>query len=415
MKMRPFGRLLPAETARRRLLRAVVPVEATETVGLADAVGRVVSEDHRAPFPVPGFSRATWDGYALRFRDTRDATSRSPARLRLVGEVHAEDRLDRPLSRGEAVAIATGGAIPRGADAVIIFEEVSVEGSELLVPRRVRRGERIADPGDDFAKGARLVRRGVELTPAALGALAAIGRTEIEVFARPMVRVIPNGNELVAPGGSRGPGQIYETNNVTLSAVISAAGGIARAVPPVVDDAEAIERAIREALSDSDLVLVTGGSSVGDHDYLPVIFPRLGRLLFHGIAVRPGKPTLAVATSSRLVIGMPGHPTSCLLNAYWLLLPVLRRLGHRSGPGWIDTTVTMAEPYDVPTAGLSTVVPLKVARGTGTPTFRDSSAITSLSGANAFALLPPGRSHLRRGARVSAHLLPFPISAAAEP
>lgn len=413
--MRPFGRLLPAETARRRLLDAVSPVTRTEPVPLGEAVGRVAARTFVAPFPVPGFARATWDGYALRTRDTLAATERAPVRLRVAGEVHAENRLGRPLRSGEAAAIATGGAVPAGADAVIIFEEVRADERGIEVRRPVRRGERIAARGDDFARGTRLVLGGSELTPAALGALASIGRTDVDVFAPPVVQVIPNGNELVAPGGRTAEGQIFESNNTTLSAVIRAAGGIPRVTPPIVDDADAIERAIRGALPGADLVLVTGGSSVGDHDFLPAIFPRLGRLLFHGIAVRPGKPTLAVATPSALVIGMPGHPTSCLSNAFWLLLPVLRKLGHRSGPGWTDTQVRMAEAYHVPTVGLSTVVPLAVRDGVGTPTFRDSSAITSLSGANAFAFLPPRHPALRRGEQVTAHLLPFPISAPAHP
>ncbi|MCI4330575.1 MAG: molybdopterin molybdotransferase MoeA [Thermoplasmata archaeon] len=415
MKMRPFGRLLAAETARERLLRAVRPVRRTEEVPLVESVGRVAALSYSAPSPVPAFARATWDGYALRSSSTRAARSKTPVRLRLVGEVHAEDALGRSVAAEEAVAIATGGAMPAGTDSVIIFEEVRTVGGELLVPRPVRVGEHVAEPGDDFEKGDRLVGAGEELTPAALGALAATGRTEVDVFARPVVSVIPNGNELVAPGGRLGPGQIHETNNVTLGALVAAAGGIPRLVPPVIDDPDAIERAIRAAIPESDLVLVTGGSSVGDHDYLPAIFPRIGRLLFHGIAVRPGKPTLAAAAGPKLVIGMPGHPTSCLSNGFWLLLPVLRRLGHRSGPGWVDMTLRMAEPYRVPTAGLSTVVPLHIEGGSGTPTFRDSSAITSLSAANGFVFLPPGRSQLRRGERVLAHLLPFPISAPANP
>jgi molybdopterin molybdotransferase len=415
MKMRPFGHLLAAEVARDRLLAAVRPVRGTEALPLSAAIGRVAAREYRAPFQVPGFARATWDGYALRAAETRVARRGSPARFALVGEVHAEDTLGRPLAKGEAVAIATGGALPRGADSVIIFEETRVIGGQLIVSRRVSTGERVAEPGDDFLRGTRLVRRGEELTPAALGALAAVGRTDVRVYVRPTVTVIPNGNELVAPGGRLRRGQIFETNNTTLGSVITATGGTPKVVPPIEDDPAAIERAIRVALETSDLVLVTGGSSVGDHDYLPEIFPRLGRLLFHGIAVRPGKPTLAAVHRSKLVIGMPGHPTSCLSNGYWLLLPVLRRLAQRSGPGWVDMRVRIAEGYSVPTAGLSTVVPLAVERGLGRPTFHDSAAITSLSGANAFAFLPPGKSRLRRGETVTAHLLPAPISAPASP
>jgi molybdopterin molybdotransferase len=191
---------------------------------------------------------------------------------------------------------------------------------------------------------------------------------------------------------------------------VRAAGGEPTPHAPVPDDPEAIEAAIRDALATHDLVLVTGGSSVGERDYLPAVFPKLGRLLFHGIAVRPGKPTLAVDAGGTLVLGMPGHPTSCLANGYWLLLPLLRRLARLPGPGWTDGEVRLARGYQAPSAELSTVVPLRVAAGRGTPTFHGSSAITSLEGANAFALLPPRHPPLKRGVRLVAHFLPPPLA-----
>jgi molybdenum cofactor synthesis domain-containing protein len=207
-----------------------------------------------------------------------------------------------------------------------------------------------------------------------------------------------------------GPGQIFETNNLTLATVVRSAGGEPATHPPVPDDPDAIERAIRTTLATHDLVLVTGGSSVGERDYLPAVFPRVGRLLFHGIAVRPGKPTLAADAHGKLVVGMPGHPTSCLANGYWLLLPILRKLARLPGPGWTDGEVRLDRGYEVPSADLSTVVPLRVDSGRATPTFHGSSAISSLEGANAFALLPPRHPPLRRGVRLTAHFLPSPIA-----
>lgn len=410
MKMRPFGRLIPAPEARRRLLAAVRPIGRTEEIPLAEAVGRVSAGVYRARAPVPAFRRATWDGYAFASRSSRSARATSPARFAVVGEIFAEDSLGRSLRPGEAVAIATGGALPRGADTVLIFEEARVDGSSLEVPRYVRPGERIADPGEDYPRGATVAARGQVLTPAALGGLASIGRTRVQVYARPRVSVVPNGNELIAPGRPLARGKIHESNNLALAGLISGSGGVARLVPPVPDDPARIERAIRAELPRSDLVLVTGGSSVGEHDYLAAIFPRLGRLLFHGIAVRPGKPTLATRAGRTLVVGMPGHPTSCLSNGFWLLLPVLRKLAHLPGSGLHRGTVTVDRPYTVPTAGLSTVVPFHVAGGHATPTFHDSSAITSLAGVNAYAILPPGAVQLVKGSIVTVNYLPAPIA-----
>jgi len=176
-------------------------------------------------------------------------------------------------------------------------------------------------------------------------------------------------------------------------------------MPAVGDDEAALTRAIRRGVAENDLLVVTGGSSVGEHDFLPSIFPRLGRLLFHGIAVRPGKPTLAAVVDGRLVLGMPGHPTSCLANGFWLLLPALRRLAGRTGTGWSPAIVRVASELPIPNAEMSTVVPLHVERGSARPTFRDSSAITSLSGANAFVILPPGSPKVSAGRAIEVQLL----------
>ncbi|HZY70290.1 MAG TPA: molybdopterin molybdotransferase MoeA [Thermoplasmata archaeon] len=411
MKMRPFGRLIPAAVAQRRLLRAVRPVTAGETIPLERALGRVAAAPVRSGANVPAFARATWDGYAVRSAETRGARPDAPVRLRVVGEVYAEGGFAGTLGPGEAAAIATGGAVPNGADSVVIFEVVRAERGSVWIRKPVRRGDRIAAAGADFARGASIVGRGDVLGPAALGALASVGLTTVRVYRPPRVAIIPNGNELVAPGRPLGTGQIYECNNLTLGSVARAAGAVVRTRPPVADDPRQIERAIRAALPTSDLVLVTGGSSVGERDFLPTIFPRIGRLLFHGVAVRPGKPTLAVEAGGKLVIGMPGHPTSCLSNGFWLLLPVLRRLARLPGPGWSTGSARLTEAYDPPTPGFATIIPLRVADGWGHPTFHDSSAITSLAGANAFAVVTDAPRRLTRGTRLPVHLLHPPLGA----
>ncbi len=407
MEMHAFGRLTPVDLARRRLLAAATPIARVEEIPVEEAFDRVAARTVRAPFPVPSFARTTWDGYALRSPDTRNARSDRPVALRVVGEVFAEESYAGRVGPGEAVAIATGGAIPDGADGVVIFEEVERDGSSIRVPRRIRKGERVDRPGHDFRRGSVLVRAGEALTATGLGTLASCGVATVPVFARPVVTIVPNGNELLTPGVPPSPGRIYESNNVTVAAVVRAAGGIPRSVPPVPDDAERIEQAIREALETSDLVLATGGSSVGERDHLPRILPKLGRLLFHGIAVRAGKPTLAAKAGRKLVVGLPGHPTSCLANMYWLVLPVLRRVARRTGPGWREGVAVLGSDAVAPTPGLATIVPLRFEAGRAYTTFRGSSIITSLAGATAFALLPPGRKVVRAGRRLKVyHLLP---------
>lgn len=409
MEMHAFGRLTPVDVARRRLLAATRPIDRVEEVRIEAAFDRVLAENVRAPTPVPAFPRTTWDGYALRSRDTVGATNSHPVELEVVGEVFAEQSYPRTLRPGESVAIATGGAIPRGADAVVIFEEVERREQRVRVARPIPSGDRISPPGHDFPRGALLGRKGEELTAPAVGAIAACGIAKVRVYARPRVAVIPNGNELLSPGDRPRAGRIYESNNATLASVVLAAGGVPEVHAPVPDRPELIERAIRSALRTSDLVLATGGSSVGERDHLPRILPKLGTLLFHGIAVRAGKPTLAARSGRTVVVGLPGHPTSCLANMYWLVLPVLRKLGRRPGPGWTDGSAVLGSDAVAPTPGLATIVPLRFENGRAFTTFRGSSVITSLSGATAFALLPPGRRVVRRGQRVRVHYLDPPL------
>lgn len=404
-----FGRLTPALEARRRLVRAVRPIVRTETVPVGEALGRVAARAVRAPAPVPAFDRASWDGYAVRSADTRRAGRRTPVTLAIVGEVFAEQTYARTLRPGEAVAIATGGAVPRGADAVEIFEEVEVRDRTVRLRMPVRPGARVTPAGDDFDRGELLVRSGATLGPADLAAAAACGHDRLTVYARPIVAIVPNGNELRLPGERLGPGQIYESNNAALSAVVAACGGVPRPSAPVRDDPDAIEGTLRSVLRGADLVLATGGSSVGEHDHLATVFARIGTPLFHGIAVRPGKPTLAARAGRKLLVGLPGHPTSCLLNMHWLMLPVLRRLARLSGPGWTIGSARLTGPAVAPTPGFATVVPLHSRGDRATPTFHGSSAISSLRDADAFAFLPPGTPRAGPGRRLRVYLLDPPL------
>ncbi|MHB1434534.1 MAG: molybdopterin molybdotransferase MoeA [Thermoplasmata archaeon] len=410
MKFRPFGRLIPPEAALRRLMRATRPVGRTETVALADAADRLAATTLRADRPIPGTDRASWDGYALRASETRAASARHPLRLRLRGARFAEGPVGPPLRPGEAWAVATGAALPPGATAVAIFEEVERRGDFIFLTRPVRAGDRRARIGEDFARGDPLAIAGEPLTPARIGALAMFGHATVAVRARPRIAIVSNGNELVAPGARLRPGQIFESNSAALAAVVRAAGGEPVVHPPAPDDPRRLRRVLRAAARGSDLLLVTGGSSVGERDRLPEIFASEGHRLFHGIAVRPGKPTLAARVDGRLWLGLPGHPTSCLLNMFWLGLPVLRRAAGRAGPGWVEGWARMGDRAVALTEGLSTVVPLRVGPdGRVYSTFHSSSAISSLAGAEAFTLLPPGGRPVGRNDSVRVRYLLPPL------
>src|SRR5208282_2391123 len=236
----------PVDVARRRLLAATRPIDRIEQVRIEGAFQRVLAANVRAPVPVPGFSRTTWDGYALRSQDTVGATRNHPVELPVVGEVFAEQAFPRLLRQDRVVRVF----------------------------RPIAKGDRISPPGHDFPRGALLARKGEELSAPAVGAIAACGIPKVPVFAAPRVAVIPNGNELLSPGDPPEVGRIYESNNATIASVILAAGGIPEVRAPVPDQPARIERAIRSALARADLVLATGGSSVGERDHLPRILPK---------------------------------------------------------------------------------------------------------------------------------------------
>lgn len=412
MKMRPFRRLIPWNEARERVLAVARPVTRTEELPIYEAIGRVSRRTLRSLRPVPAFERATWDGYAFRSSSTRHASPAHPVRLPLVGEVFAHQRWKGTVPVGRAVAVATGARIPAGTDTVEIFEKVRRGGGGIRLDHPVGVGRFIAHRGDDLPRGATLAEEGVPLLPATLGALATSGRARVEVYARPRVTIVPNGDELLAPGARPREGAIFESNNATLSGIVRAAGGIPEPMPPVRDSERRIEAILRRAARRSEIVVATGGSSVGEHDFLPSIFPRLGRLLFHGIALRPGKPTLAAVRGRTLFLGMPGHPTSCLGNGLWLLLPLVRKVARLQGTGWIDQEVVLAKDVEPLSPDRATLLPLRLDGERGFPTFHDSHAITSLADVSAFTILPPGGRRPRRGERVTVHRLLPPLGQA---
>lgn len=412
MEMRAFHRLIGWEVARDRVLDAARPLARREEVPLEEAVGRVSARTLRSTRPVPPFDRATWDGFAFASAASRGASPRAPVRLSVVGELFAHQAFRGKVARGSAVAVATGARLPSGTDTVEIFENVLRRGSVVTVDHPVGAGRFVARRGDDLPAGTLLATEGEALGPAGLGAIAASGRSRVAVYARPKVAIIPNGDELLRPGEHSRPGAIYESNNATLSAIVRAAGGIPCPMAPVEDDPKRIEAALRAAARTSDIVVATGGSSVGEHDYLPALFPRIGRVLFHGVALRPGKPTLAAVRGSTLFLGMPGHPTSCLGNGLWLLLPLVRRVARLEGNGWIDQEVTLAKDAEPLSPDRATLIPLRLEGNRGFPTFHDSHAITSLAKVGAFTIMPAGGARPRRGDRLWVHRLLPPLGPA---
>jgi molybdenum cofactor synthesis domain-containing protein len=410
--MRPFAHTISVADALVRLLETARPVTRTERVPLEQAAGRVCGEAVHASSDVPPFDRAAMDGYAVLSSDTAACTEQDPVLLRPVGVTYTGEAPRAAILRGECVEIATGAPLPGGADAVVMVERTRRTPAGLVeVQERVRAGQNVGRRGNDVCQGARLVDEGDYLTPARVGVLAAAGVPAVVVRQRPRVVVASTGNEVVAPAESLGPGQIHDVNRYTLPPVITAHGGEAHALPTVADDIRAIEAAFEQA-ADADLVIFTGGSSVGDRDLVVDAVRTRGQVIFHGVAMKPGKPTLfahltrdsagagRAAAGPQLFLGLSGNPTSCLSNAYVLLVPLLRRLAGL--PDWHPQRVTAPLDRDiVANAGRHLFYPVRIDAGRVVGVFKGSGEITSLSEALGYIEIPADVDRVSAGTPVT--------------
>ena len=403
VRMRPFKRLISREAAMEIISAHITRIDRVERVRLEEAMERVLVEDTAARFNVPPFDRASMDGYAVRAEDTFGASVSSPRRLGLIGVQHAGELFEGEVHPGECVQVATGSPIPEGSDAVVMVEYTRLDGDEAEVQKPAYPGANIAPEGEDMRGGETAVRGGELLTPGRVGALAALGIGSVAVYAKPTVAVISTGLE-VRPLGSRlEPGQIYDINSYTLSAVISGNGCIPVRHGIVPDDRNAIEAALWEAVG-SDLVVFSGGSSVGTRDLLCDGIEGAGEVLFHGVQVKPGKPTLFGVVEGTPVFGMPGYPTSCLSNAHLFLAPALRMAACLPPREPRQVRARMAARV-VSGSGREQFLTVRLEGGLAHPVLKRSGAITSMAHADGYIVLPVNTDTVEEGEVVVVTLL----------
>ncbi|MFB6079184.1 MAG: gephyrin-like molybdotransferase Glp [Halarchaeum sp.] len=307
--------------ARESLLDTVAPHGRTATIGVVDAAGRTLAAPTAAARDVPGYERAAMDGYAVRAADTFGASERDPAVL----------RASETMGPDAAVRVHTGSELPAGADAVVMIEDVEEYGDDVEVLDPVAGGANVGAPDEDVAAGQRLHDAGHRLRPSDLGLLKASGVDEVTVADPPEVAVIPTGEELVQSDPE--PGEVVETNGLTVSRLVDHWGGRARYRDVVTDDEDALREAVERDL-DADVVVTTGGSSVGERDLTPDVVASLGELVFHGVALRPGHPVAAGVVDDTPVICLPGYPVACIVNAVQFLRPTLKRAGGMPVPAF---------------------------------------------------------------------------------
>ena len=387
-------------------LAALAPARRSEVLDIAPMLGAVPARDVIAGEQIPPYARATVDGFAVRAVDTYAASETLPAFVEVTGAVAMGRAPDGEVGPGAAMAIPTGGLLPHGADAVVMVEHTSepMPGHVELM-RRVAPGEGVLHPGEEAQPGDVLAPAGRPLRGADLGLLAAAGITEVAAHARPRVAIVSTGDEVV-PDATRelSPGQVRDACAPALAGLVHEAGGdpVLRGIVP--DDAAALEHVLSEAVGEDDMVVVSAGSSVGARDLTANVAGRLGRVVCHGLAVKPGKPTLLADCGGVPLVGLPGNPRSALVVFRLVGMPLVRVVGGVTAPP-PEPSVSARLARDVPSAaGRLDVVQAAVDASVATPLFGSSALLGPMVRADGWFCVPEADTGLAEGAEVLVRL-----------
>jgi len=404
-----FRDLAPPERAHEAIADLAIG-GGTETVAIDAAGGRVLAERIDATVDVPGFDRASLDGYALRARDTFGADEADPARLALVGEVHAGEAPEVVVGEGECAEISTGAVMPEGADAMVMVERTDRDGDDVLVRTAVAPGDSVMVAGADVSAGERALGPGTRLTAREVGLLSALGVDEVPVRARPTVGIVSTGDELVRPGEELHSerGEIYDVNSYSIAAAVREAGGEPALYPHAGDDYDEMERLLRTAADECDLVLSSGSTSASAVDVIYRVIEERGDLLLHGVAVKPGKPMLVGELGGSAYVGLPGYPVSALTIFRAFVAPAIREAAGLPDLRTATVAGRMAtrERYEEGRLRLTPVGLVEDGAGETLvyPVDKGSGATTSLVEADGVVEMDPDTAYLDEGERVTVQL-----------
>lgn len=410
--MKQLITMTPREDALARLLNALPdgPL-GVERRPVPDTLDYVLAEDITAPHPLPRFARSTVDGYAVRAEDTAGASEAVPVSLHVLGELRMGQPPDVTVGKGQAALIHTGGALPDGADAVVMIEYTQSTGAaEIEVEQAVAEGENVIPPGKDVKTGDLVLPAGKRLRAQEIGGLMALGVTEVAVARRPRVAVISTGDELVPPTQTPGMNQVRDINTTSVSTLLRRHGAVPLPRGIVRDDTEAVYEAAEPALAEADALIITAGSSVSERDVTVDVIERLGEpgVLVHGVSVKPGKPSILAICDGKPVFGLPGNPVSALNTIRLFVKPVLWRLQGGTVPrtGYVKARLAGSVP-GIKSREFFAPVRLEE-REDGlwaVPVFGESNLIFTLVRGDGVVHVPLGVSELIEGAEVDVELL----------
>lgn len=408
-----FRKLLSLDEARQILERNFSPKPiGEEQIPLSEAHRRILAQDVVAQINVPPFNRSTVDGYAVKAVDTFGAEEERPVALKLCGRVNVGEIPSLTVERNATVEIVTGAPLPRGVDAVVMLEHVVKKGNTVFAHRSVSRGENVMKSGSDIHQGDAVLKRGQTLYSHEVGMLAALGSTQVDVYKRPRVAVLSTGAEIVDLGEPLTPGKIYDINSYAINAAVKECGGEPVNLGIVFDEPRQLKAKLKDALNSTDLVVTSGGVSVGPTDILPKVLNALGKpgVIVCGISVKPGKPTTITIAEGKPIFSLPGHPTSSLLMFHLLVRPTIIRMA--GGQKEIPVTVeAVASTKMFAARGRRTFVMVSVSRDKSGGLLASpialglSGAITTLARANGFVEIPDSQQFINAGNEVMVHLL----------
>ncbi|WP_461866250.1 molybdenum cofactor synthesis domain-containing protein [Thermococcus sp.] len=380
-----FLKVIPLEEALKII--NLLPLEAeVEEVHIENALGRTLAEDVKSPINVPPFDRATVDGYAVRSEDTWMASESEPVRLKVIGEINAGEAAEFTLNKGESIYISTGAPLPKGADAVIQFEDVDRENNEVVIYKPAYPALGVMKAGTDVSANKPLLRKGQRLGFKETALLSAVGFDKVRVFKKPRIAVISTGNEIVLPGKRLKYGQIYDINGRAIADAVRELGGESVFLGIARDEKENLRELILKGIECCDIILLSGGASGGMRDLTASIIEELGEVKAHGIAIQPGKPTIIGLIDGKPIFGLPGYPTSCLTNFTLLVAPLIRKL---LGGSYEHTTTRKKLAYKVfSVKGRRQFLPVRIEGEKAIPILKGSGAVTSFVEADGFIEVP---------------------------
>ena len=400
--MKPFGSLLTFREARSIVEATIKPLSRSELVGIDESSGRVLAETMVARLSVPSFDRAAMDGYAVRAADTAGSSRQNSVILRVTGALHAGETLKMDMEAGECFQIATGAMIPFGADAVVPVEETEADNGSGKVLKQVSTGANLSQKGEDIKEGDTILAAGLVLDAGKIGVLASQGLTKVKVYAKPKAAIISSGDEVDDLGSKLSPGKIYDINSHTIAAMVKDNGGIPLILGVVHDKPEEIKKKIAGVL-DNDVIVISGGSSVGERDLLVDVLQGWGEILVHGIQVKPGNPTLFAMVQGKPLFGMPGPPTSCLIQSLLFLAPAIRKMARLPPKPERKVAVKLARRVSG-LVGRKQFLNVRVEGDQAVPEFKKSGVIMSVAGTDGYIEIPADIDFLEKGTTVNVTL-----------